>query len=79
MLITDLFWTTFKYDVESLKGANSENSDLEFTFLDTLLDKTTAVLAAEHDAVCIFVNDICDKAVLQRLSALGVVREVLSY
>ncbi|KAF8814424.1 hypothetical protein BYT27DRAFT_7179476 [Phlegmacium glaucopus] len=63
---------TQKYDIESLNGANSENGGLEFTFLDTLLDKSTAVLAAEHDAVCIFVNDICDEAVLQKLRALGV-------
>lgn len=66
----------FKYDIESLNRANSENSDFKFTFLDALLDKTTALLAAEHDAVCIFVNDVCDEAVLQKLSSLGVVRKV---
>ena len=65
----------FKYDIDSLNGANSENSDLKLTFLDALLDKSTALLAAEHDAICIFVNDICDEAVLQKLSALGVVRK----
>jgi D-lactate dehydrogenase len=67
---------TFKYDVESFNWANSDenlNSDLKFTFLDALLDKSTALLAAEHDAVCIFVNDICDEAVLQKLGVLGVV------
>ena len=69
--------TKFKYDVDSLNGANSENSDLKFTFLDTLLDKATAILAAEHDAICIFVNDICDRAVLEKLSAVGVVRKIL--
>ena len=68
---------TFKYDVESFNCANSDenlNSNLKFTFLDALLDKSTALLAAEHDAICIFVNDICDEVVLQKLSALGVVR-----
>ena len=49
---------------------------MKFTFLDALLDKSTALLAAGHDAVCIFVNDVCDEAVLQKLSALGIVREV---
>ena len=67
----------FKYDIDSLNQANSENSDLTFTFLDALLDKSTAPLAAGHDAVCIFVNDICDEAVLQKLSSLGVVRKSL--
>jgi D-lactate dehydrogenase len=51
---------------------------LKFTFLDALLEKSTALLAAEHDAVCIFVNDICDEAVLQKLSALGVVRKIVN-
>ena len=72
---TDVIWK-FKYDIDSLNRANSENSDFRFTFLDALLDKTTALLAAEHDAVCIFVNDICDEVVLQKLSALNVVRKV---
>ena len=67
-----------KYDIDSLNRANSENGDFKFTFLDALLDKNTAALAAEHDAICIFVNDICDETVLQKLSALGVVRYLLS-
>ena len=65
-----------KYDIDSLNRANSENGDFKFTFLDALLDKNTALLAAEHDAVCIFVNDICDETVLQKLSAEDVVRKV---
>jgi lactate dehydrogenase-like 2-hydroxyacid dehydrogenase len=64
---------TQKYDVDSLTCANSdENSGIKLTFFDTLLEISTALLAAEHDAVCIFVNDICDKPVLQKLSSLGV-------
>ena len=66
----------FKYDRDSLNRANSENSDFKFTFLDALLDKSTALLAAEHDAICIFVNDICDEAALRKLSELSVVRKV---
>jgi D-lactate dehydrogenase len=62
----------FKYDVGSLNCTNSgKNSDLKFTFLDALLDKSTALLAIEHDAVCIFVNDICDDAVLQKRTWCG--------
>lgn len=61
-----------KYDIESLDAANAGNGGLKFTFLGALLNKTTALLAADHDAVCIFVNDICDKVVLEKLSALGV-------
>ncbi|WBS05785.1 2-hydroxyacid dehydrogenase [Pseudoduganella sp. SL102] len=41
-------------------------------YLDTALDTGTAVLAQGCDAVCVFVNDILDAAVLERLHALGV-------
>ena len=39
-----------------------------------VLDKSTALLAAEHDAIYIFLNDICDKACL---ACLGIVRTAL--
>jgi len=35
------------------------------------------VLAAGHDAVCLFVNDLCNSEVLQKLSELGVVSTLL--
>ncbi|KAF8873809.1 hypothetical protein CPB84DRAFT_1798152 [Gymnopilus junonius] len=66
---------TRRYDVESLDAALKlvpEGRELKFTFLDSLLDEATAILAAEHDAVCLFVNDICDAKVVERLHDLGV-------
>ncbi|KJA25363.1 hypothetical protein HYPSUDRAFT_134975 [Hypholoma sublateritium FD-334 SS-4] len=63
---------TAKYDFESLSRAIPADFAIEFTFLDPLLDEKTAVLAAGHDAVCIFVNDLCTAAVVERLHALGV-------
>jgi D-lactate dehydrogenase len=42
------------------------------SYHDTALDSGTAVLAQGCDAVCVFVNDILDAAVLERLHALGV-------
>ena len=45
-----------------------------FNHFEALLDTTTVVLAAGHDAVCLFVNDLCNSEVLQKLSELGVVR-----
>ena len=64
----------YKYDMECFNAVNSEYSDLKFTFFDVLLDESTAQLAAGHDALCIFVSDICNEPVLQKLSSLGVVR-----
>ncbi|KAJ3536705.1 hypothetical protein NMY22_g5913 [Coprinellus aureogranulatus] len=64
---------TRKYDQDSLKEANEKaGSPLEFTFIDALLDHRTTVLASGHEGICIFVNDICDAAVLEQLHALGV-------
>ncbi|KAJ3528293.1 hypothetical protein NMY22_g9469 [Coprinellus aureogranulatus] len=64
---------TRKYDQDSLKEANERaGNPLEFTFIDALLDHRTTVLASGHEGICIFVNDICDAAVLEQLHALGV-------
>ncbi|KAF6757519.1 D-lactate dehydrogenase [Ephemerocybe angulata] len=64
---------TRKYDQDSLRAANEKQGGFAaFTFIDALLDSRTAILAADHEAVCLFVNDICDKPVLEQLSALGV-------
>jgi hypothetical protein len=56
-----------------LKAANRDKF-VQFTFIDALLDQQTAILAADHEGVCIFVNDICNADVIEQLSALGVVR-----
>lgn len=61
-----------KYDIDSLDAACKETSGAELSYFDPLLDKTTAVLAEGHQAVCIFVNDTCDEAVLQQLHGYGV-------
>jgi hypothetical protein len=63
-----------QYDVDSFQSAISEGSQLEFTFIDALLDDKTAPLAAGYQAICIFVNDICNANVIAQLSELGVVR-----
>ncbi|TFK29478.1 D-lactate dehydrogenase [Coprinopsis marcescibilis] len=62
---------TRKYDQDSLQAANVDGF-LTFTFIEALLDPRTAVLAADHEAVCIFVNDKCNAEVLEQLSLIGV-------
>ncbi|KAG6907795.1 hypothetical protein DXG01_007334 [Tephrocybe rancida] len=61
-----------KYDIDSLTAAVNATTGIELTYLDPLLDKTTSLLAEEHEAVCIFVNDICDATVLEQLHKHGV-------
>jgi len=63
---------TRRYDVVSLNRALTEDSDIKFTFIEALLDPLTVQLADGHDAVCLFVNDVCNAEVLGRLKALGV-------
>lgn len=61
-----------QYDINSFTECNT-NTELKLLFLEIRLDHTTLALAADHDAVCIFVNDTCDAEVLEGLAKLGVV------
>jgi D-lactate dehydrogenase len=65
-----------QYDISSFSECNT-TSDLKLQFLEIHLDKTTLALAAGYDAVCIFVNDVCDAEVLEGLAKLGVVSELI--
>jgi D-lactate dehydrogenase len=44
----------------------------EITYIDAALNASTAPLAKGHDAVCIFVNDVCDAATVDVLAGCGV-------
>ncbi|KAG6836391.1 hypothetical protein H0H93_008536 [Arthromyces matolae] len=70
--IVERVFGTRKYDHEGLEASVKETNGMELTFLDPLLDKTTSLLAEGHQAVSIFVNDVCDAAVLEELHKHGV-------
>lgn len=61
---------TKDYDRQFLSGANVVHGH-ELHFLEPRLDESTAPLAQGFPAVCIFVNDRADAAVLERLAAQG--------
>ncbi|KAF8882447.1 D-lactate dehydrogenase [Infundibulicybe gibba] len=67
---------TASYDITSLGAANVDQY-VSFTYNEARLDRSTAILAEGHDAVCIFVNDTCDAGVLELLQKLGVKYVVL--
>lgn len=46
----------------------AKDSPVEFTFLEPRLDEQTAVMAAGHDGALIFVNDVANRAVLEKLA-----------
>lgn len=65
-----------KYDVEYLEKFN-EHKALTFHYIESRLSGDTVQLAKGSKAVCLFVNDNADKAVLTALSELGITRIAL--
>lgn len=63
-------FSTKPYDREYLDRSNAAHGH-ELTFFDAHLGRETAILAAGHDAVCAFVNDVMDGEVLRQLAAGG--------
>src|SRR4051812_28542174 len=64
------FFSTKKYDHLSFLTANAERHHIRF--LEPHLDAETVALARGSDAVCVFVNDTVDTAVIEELNALGI-------
>ncbi|GAB7553076.1 2-hydroxyacid dehydrogenase [Novosphingobium sp. 11B] len=62
---------TRSYDRTFLSAANADH-DFDLQFLDAPLTLSTARLAEGHEAVCVFVNDKADRAVLEALASAGV-------
>jgi D-lactate dehydrogenase len=63
-------YSTRPYD-RSFIGRAGAGRPHRFTFLEARLDLDTVIAAQGADAVCVFVNDRLDDAVLERLHALG--------
>ncbi|MCV2885356.1 2-hydroxyacid dehydrogenase [Aestuariibacter sp. AA17] len=59
------------YD-QTYLSQNNHAEEVEFTFIPSRLTHQTAPLAATFDAICVFVNDVLDKACLDILHSLGV-------
>jgi len=63
-------FSTKPYDRQFLTQYSADN--LNFTFLDSRLDETTVQLAKDHDAICIFVNDEVNRAVIDQLFSFNI-------
>jgi D-lactate dehydrogenase len=63
-------FSTKRYDREFLEGAG-RGHDLQWHFLEPRLQRHTSPLAAGHEAICCFVNDILSEEVLTSLEAGG--------
>ena len=70
-MIKVAFYDTKIYDRPSFEHYGRMH-DLQFRFLETKLNEDTVELARGSDAVCVFVNDTVNEAVIDRLYELGV-------
>lgn len=70
-MIRVAFYDTKAYDQPSFIQYGKEN-DVEFRFLETKLTEDTVELARGYDAVCVFVNDTVNAAVIDKLYEYGV-------
>lgn len=65
------FFDTKPYDLPAFQKYGSEQG-VDFKFFETKLTPDTVSLAAGSDGVCVFVNDIINAEVIDRLYELGV-------
>ena len=65
------FFDTKPYDVPGFTKY-AQDAGIEIKFLETKLNEDTASLANGFDCVCIFVNDVANAAVVEKLYAGGV-------
>ena len=70
-MIKVAFYDAKEYDKPSFENYGKLH-DIRFRFLETKLNEDTADLARGSDAVCVFVNDTVNAAVIGRLHELGV-------
>lgn len=70
------FFDTKSYDIPGFDRYASP-AGIEIKYFEPNLSADTAALAAGFDAVCVFVNDIVDAAVVEKLYELGVKAIVL--
>lgn len=66
-----VFFDTKPYDIPAFEEYGKENN-MEFKFFETKLNEDTAELARGYDAVCVFVNDTVNAAVIDKLYEYGV-------
>lgn len=65
------FYSAKSYDKESFDHFAKDYGH-EITYFEAKLDKHSTSLAADHEVICAFVNDILDKSVLKKLKDTGV-------
>ena len=65
------FFDTKQYDKPSFDKFAKEHG-VDIKYFETKLNEDTVELATGYDAVCVFVNDTINKAVIDKLERLGI-------
>ena len=65
------FFSTKKYDQDFFNSINTDFNH-KLTFFETALNKHTASLTKDYNAVCVFVNDDLNAATIEKLAKNGV-------
>ena len=65
------FFSTKKYDQDFFNSINNDFNH-KITFFETALNKHTASLTKDYNAVCVFVNDDLNAATIEKLAKNGV-------
>ena len=65
------FFDTKPYDIPSFSRYGEQNA-ISFKFFETKLNEDTVELANGFDGVCVFVNDLVNATVIDRLCEMGV-------
>jgi D-lactate dehydrogenase len=65
------FFSTKSYDKQFMDKANQQFHH-ELTYYDTSLESSTAILANDYEAVCVFVNDKVKEETLDKLHEQGI-------
>ena len=65
------FFDTKAYDMPGFDSC-AKDTGLEIKYFETRLNEDTVSLAAGYDAVCVFVNDVVNAAVVDKLHGYGV-------
>ncbi|ATC86130.1 2-hydroxyacid dehydrogenase [Pseudoalteromonas arctica] len=66
------FFSTQKYELPFFEQSTRDHSDIKITYFEQALSEQTAILANGFDAICVFVNDTVNTAVIAQLASQGI-------
>ena len=66
------FFSTQKYELPFFEQSTRDHRDIKITYFEQALSEQTAILASGFDAICVFVNDTVNTAVIEQLASQGI-------